>query len=216
MVAMSSVYSTTVNSNESNHVGVLPLSQWAEGSGQGVYLGGRYIRRHSVVSEVRNYMARIELDAREARMYERCLSKRHPVEIQGTCAGCGAGIPHSYLPVVTKWGTDTDKPICCRARPTVMWCHKCAKGVRVERPQRLRHQYVTMYKADEMKAADIAIKVFGHLSRTPRSARRVSEKSGIEYAPKIKMVLQALAKAGKIVEEDGRFRKKTYEEMENT
>lgn len=123
-------------------------------------------------------------------------------KLQGTCAGCGRGIPVGYLSVVTQWQTvewGKDFPV---AQPATLYCREC--GVSTG-PQTVFKRKRVRLDPTTMTAADIAKRVIRSVIKKPRTGLHVASDAGLQWERPVFLVLKALADAGKIkrLKEDG-------------
>ena len=156
-------------------------------------------------------------------LYEMKARPAPPSVLQGTCKGCGRGIPVGYLPVVTKWGVAEwagymPKPIR-RMVPKEMYCKGCAGQAEAMPSHRRRlpgaptHALTSLEEGSEsssMSLKEVALKVFPVLSEEEGLiSKTIAKRAGLpeddEMVDKVKQVMRKLRVAKKVDLVEGRW-----------
>jgi len=69
-------------------------------------------------------MMKVELSKKQQQDLEALKAAPVPKQLQGSCAGCGRGIPFGYVAVVTKYQSVKQGQITV-SKPSEMYCHGC-------------------------------------------------------------------------------------------
>jgi hypothetical protein len=134
--------------------------------------------------------------------------------LQGECEGCHRGIPHGYLAVVTAWRRVerceyvTNK--LCVMMPKTMYCRQCAPNYVTAKPTyRRKHNFsVEEIEAPALSAKDVAIRLLRAMSKeTAMGSKLLAKKAELEYSDVILTILRKLKDAGKVVFEEGRWKR---------
>lgn len=133
--------------------------------------------------------------------------------LMGTCAGCGAGIPWGWVPLLASPDERASEvPLLNAAFKTVvrrinLFCRRCPESqdvISIERHHRRRRVSVAEEQNEqqpvELTPKDIAVKLLGVLSDEPASSKKLLRRAELDedYLDVAKLILKKLAAAGKI------------------
>lgn len=132
-----------------------------------------------------------------------------PVVLQGTCGGCGRGIPVGYLAVVSKWKpreySTTGQKLNMMV-PAVIHCRDCSGQAEVLGKARARKTApVFMPIAEELTAKDIMVRLWKVISSEPHGSKKLAEMADLEYSDLILEILKKLRAAGKVLLVEGKW-----------
>lgn len=150
----------------------------------------------------------IQLDRQTEKIVERLKQMPVPVVYLGQCENCQRRIPLGYLPVVTRWKVQNGRGWVVQV-PEVIYCQDC-KGV-VEYPKGHRKRRFApdpLPKTSTLTLKEIAIKIYSVMSVSQgMGSRKLARLAGIEWSPVIRRILKKLMVAGKVLLEQGKWRK---------
>lgn len=151
----------------------------------------------------------VELTPQQSKEYYDLLALPKPVPVlQGSCAGCGRGIPAGYLAVITKWSTVNRGGLPFMV-PREMYCRGCRSEVSAPVKHRRKLALPVIEKEEpEFSMKEIAVKVFGVMSKEKgMGSKTLTKLAGLpeDMRDTVKVVLKTLLKHGKVQFEDKRW-----------